>query len=126
MRNSFVVFVLVVASGSAIAQQHVVRNGADPKQRGQMTIAGGPTCAMVALGQGGTQPGDPCDVAVYNTVETDQRITDTKTATLAECKQYVETAKAGLSQDINKLPATVREALKAQIKEEIKAEVIKE
>lgn len=74
----------------------------------------------------GTSPTDPCVVVVYNMTETDSHISVAKTAAIDECKQNINDAKGSLTKEINKLPATVIEALKAQIKEEIKAEVIKE
>jgi hypothetical protein len=71
-------------------------------------------------------PGSFCDVTVYNDQETDIRIAAAKTAAIAECKQNIDVVKGDLAKDINNLPSVALDALKAQIKEEIKAEVLKE
>lgn len=76
---------------------------------------------------GPPQPSDPCDVVVYSVTETDSLIANAQSAASLDCKQNIETTKSELSKDINDLPTNPAfDALKAQLKEEIKAEVLKE
>jgi hypothetical protein len=120
MRYAFASLMLAVVCQGSFAQQHVVRNSSDPKNRERRIIVS--SCTSVGL----TQPGDPCDVEVYNTKETQTLIEGAKKDVIDQTALQINAAKIELSKDINKIPAAAVDALRAQIKEEIKAEVIKE
>ena len=119
MRFNFCIFILAVTCASALAQQHVLRNAVDPRPVGTPR-----TCAFTEFGL--PAPRNPCDVIVYNTTEIESRLDTTKAAAIAECKQDIDTAKGQLATDVNKLPSAAVDALKAQIKEELKAEIFGE
>jgi hypothetical protein len=113
MRLNFIVFVLAVTCGSAFGQ-HVVRSGFDPLHRENQVLL----CSEVhTFGDS-----DPCEVPVYDTKEIDKRLTQAG----VDCKAQIDTAKAELASDINKLPSVAIDALKAQMKQELKDEILSE
>ena len=125
MRSTALLVFLVLAMGTALAQQQP--KGVQVVKYGEWGMDRAPEPSRQPCGL--NPPVGDCAVIVYEKRQIDEFVTNLNQK-IADNQQSIQQNKVDLekelAKDVNAIPSTVISALKAQIREEIKADVLKE